>query len=282
MFNKDVTIVIPSYKSRSLLIKQLNFFSNDYKVIVIENSKDQFIKKFIKKKYKKNRIILKNNIGFGSAVNRGARYVKSNYFFVINPDTKIYKNTIKNLYIAAQKLKIFGGLSPEHYTNKKKNLNKIFLNSNKLYGAAMFFKTKIFREMKGFDENIFLYYEENDFFERCKKLNLKMYIIKNCFHFHTSIQSSSAVMENKKEKYYSYLLSGWHGQWSKFYYYKKHKTYLKSLLICFPNLLKNLLHFIINIIINQKKAKFYYFKIEGLIASMIGFRSYKRSIYDRF
>ena len=53
MFNKDVTIVIPSYKSRSLLIKQLNFFSNDYKVIIIENSKDQFIKKLIKKKYKK-------------------------------------------------------------------------------------------------------------------------------------------------------------------------------------------------------------------------------------
>ena len=280
MFNKDVTIVIPSYKSRSLLIKQLNFFSNDYRVIVIENSRDQYIKNLIKNKYKKNRVILKNNIGFGSAVNLGARYVKSNYFFVINPDTKIYKNTIKNLFFAAQKLKIFGGLSPEHYTKKKK-FNKIFLNSNKLYGAAMFFKTKIFRKMKGFDENIFLYYEENDFFERCKKLNFKMYIIKNCFHFHTSMQSSSAVMENDREKYYSYLLSGWHGQWSKFYYYKKHKTYLESFLICFPNLLKNFLQFIINMIINQKKAKFYYFKIEGLIVSMFGIRSYKRSIYDK-
>ena len=53
MFNKDVTIVIPSYKSRSLLIKQLNFFSNDYRVIVIENSRDQYIKKLIKNKYKK-------------------------------------------------------------------------------------------------------------------------------------------------------------------------------------------------------------------------------------
>ena len=30
------------------------------------------------------------------------------------------------------------------------------------------FKTKIFREMKGFDENIFLYYEENDFLKGVK------------------------------------------------------------------------------------------------------------------
>ena len=104
---KDVTIVIPSYKSRSLLMKQLNFFSNDYRVIVVENSRDQYIKKIIKNKFKKIKVILKNNIGFGSAVNLGARYVKSNYFFVINPDTKIYKNTIKNLVFAAKKLKIF-------------------------------------------------------------------------------------------------------------------------------------------------------------------------------
>lgn len=280
MLNKEVTIVIPSYKSRSLLINHLNNFSQKYRVIVIENSGDQILKKIIKKKFKNNKILLRKNIGFGRAVNLGARYVKTNYFFVINPDTKIYKNTIKNLIIAAKKLKFFGGLCPEHLKNKRKNFKRNLLETKKLYGGAMFFETKNFKKIKGFDENIFLYYEENDFFHKCIKLNLKMYIIKNCFHFHAIKQSSSAIMENENEKYYSYLLSGWHGQWSKFYYFKKHKNYISSFFICFPSLLKNLIQLIINIFFNQKKAKFYYFKIEGLVASMLGFKSYKRSIYD--
>ena len=41
-----------------------------------------------------------------------------------------------------------------------------------------------------------------------------MYKIQNAFHSHTSIDHP-AVMENENEKYYSYLLTGWHGQWSK-------------------------------------------------------------------
>ena len=280
MLNREVTIVIPSYKSRALLISKIKNFSDDYKIIVIENSEDKILSKMIKKKFKNNRIILKKNIGFGRAVNLGAKYVKTKFFFVINPDTKIYRNTIKNLLTAAKIIKNFGGLSPEQLANKKINNKKKFLETDKLYGAALFFKTKNFRKLKGFDENIFLYYEENDFFDRCKELNMKMYIIKNCFHYHTSIQSSSAIMENKKEKYYSYLLSGWHGQWSKFYYFKNKKSFIESLFICLPSLFKNLVQLIINIFINQNKAKFYYFKIEGLITSMLGFKSYKRSIYD--
>ena len=75
---------------------------------------------------------------------------------------------------------------------------------------------------------IFFIFKENDLFDRLKRANLKMFKIQNAYHYHTSIESSSAVMENKDEKYYSYLLTGWHGQWSKFYYYKKNKGYLKS------------------------------------------------------
>ena len=48
MLNKEVTIVIPSYKSRFLLINHLNYFSKKYRVIVIENSGDQILKKIIK------------------------------------------------------------------------------------------------------------------------------------------------------------------------------------------------------------------------------------------
>ena len=279
--NKDLTIIIPSYKSRILVIHKLKFLSNKYKIIVIENSQDYKLKKIINESFKNTKIILKKNVGFGRAVNIAANIVRTKYFFVINPDTKLYKNTIVNLLNSAKKIKKYGGLSPEYFKKKFKKNNNKNIEVNKLYGAAMLFETKIFKSIKGFDKNFFLYFEENDLFYRLKKAKLKMYKIQNAYHYHTSIESSSAVMENKDEKYYSYLLTGWHGQWSKFYYYKKHKGYFKSLLICFPNLLTNIIKLIINIFFNLKKAKYYYFKIEGLLASILCMDSFKRSKYDK-
>ena len=42
----------------------------------------------------------------------------------MNPDTKIYKNTINNLLLSAKKIKTFGGLSPELVDIQKKILPK--------------------------------------------------------------------------------------------------------------------------------------------------------------
>ena len=49
---------------------------------------------------------------------------------------------------------------------------------------------------------------------------------------------------------------------------------------CLPNLLVNIIQLIINLPINFKKSKYIYFKIEGLLTSMIGIKSYKRSKFD--
>ena len=100
----------------------------------------------------------------------------------MNPDTKIYKNTLKNLILAAKKIKIFGALSPDYIENKKKN-KKIpknnIINQKQLDGGAMLFDKKIFKKIKGFDEKIFLYYEENDFYKKCENQKYNLFLIKN-------------------------------------------------------------------------------------------------------
>ena len=173
-------------------------------------------------------------------------------------------------------------MSPEHVSKKKSNSkNNNIIEKNTLTGGAMLFNTKIFKKIKGFDENIFLYYEDNDYFTKCNKLNLKLYLIKNSFHYHKKKDSSSATFRTIEEKYYAKLIAGWHGQWSKFYYIKKYHGFLYSLVKCLPNLIVNIIQFLINLIINYKKAKYIYFKIEGLLSSIIGLPSFKRSKYDR-
>ena len=145
----------------------------------------------------------------------------------------------------------------------------------------MLFQTSIFKKIGGFDKNIFLYYEDNDYFTKCRNMGLKLYTINNSYHFHEKESSGSATFKTRNEKDYAYFLAGWHGQWSKFYYHKKYSGYFSALRICLPNLLINIIQIILNLHINFKKTKYIYFKIEGLLTSIIGISSYKRSKFDK-
>ena len=282
--HKELTIVLPSYKSRELIIEHVNNLSKKFKFIIIDNSNDKKLKKELEEKFKNVKVYLKKNIGYGRAINYGSRYVKTKYFMVMNPDTKIYKNTLKNLLLAAKKIKVFGALSPDYIENKNKKVQKnIIIKQKQLDGGAMLFDKKIFQKIKGFDENIFLYYEENDFYHKCDILKYDLFLIKNSYFYHSKKgDSSSAIYKNNKEKYYGYLVGGWHGQWSKFYYIKKYNGYFYSLIKCMPNLIFNIIQLILKSFILSRKTKYLYFKIEGLFSSMIGLRSYKRNKYDKF
>ena len=281
---KAITIVLPAYKSRKLILNHIRNISKKIKFIIVDNSYDKLLKKEIESKFKNVKVFLRKNIGYGSAINYGSKYVKTKYFLVMNPDTKIYKDTIKNLLSAAKKIKVFGALSPDYLENKKKNLKtKTIVKKRQLDGGAMLFNTKIFKKIKGFDNNIFLYYEENDFFQKCNNLNYNLYLVRNSYFYHSQKgDSSSAIYENSKEKEYGYLIGGWHGQWSKFYYLKKYNGFFYSLLKCMPNLLVNIIQLITKSLIVSNKTKYTYFKIEGLICSIIGFPSFKRNKYDSF
>ena len=287
--NKNLTIVIPSYRSTNFILKHINKLSHKYKIIIIENSFDKNLENLIKQNYKNVDIYLKKNIGFGKAINYASKKIKTKYFFVMNPDTKIYNYTLKHLLSACKKIKKFGSISPIHIENKRKYKKKLFVEEKLISGQAMLFETKIFKKIKGFDENFFLYYEENDFFKRCNILDYKLYLITNAFYNHTKIdkknkynlQLHSTMFSNIEEKKSTYVVGGWHGQWSKYYYYKKHYGPYNALAKCFPNIFVNMLQLLLYILINPNKVKYKYYKIEGFLCSFLGLPSFKRSIFDK-
>ena len=287
--NKDLTIVLPSYRSKNLILDHLKKLSNKYKIIIIENSFDKNLEKIVKQNYKNVDIYLRKNIGFGRAINYAAKKIKTKYFFVINPDTTIYTYTLKNLLSACKEIKTFGSISPIHIENKNRYNNKLFVEKKLINGQAMLFETKTYKKINGFDENFFLYYEENDFFKKCNILNYKLYLITNSFYNHTKIGENnninlnlhSTTFSNFEEKKSTYIVGGWHGQWSKYYFYKKYYGTLKALTICLPKVILNFMQLILYILINPKKVKYKYFKIEGFLCSFLGLPSFKRSSYDK-
>jgi N-acetylglucosaminyl-diphospho-decaprenol L-rhamnosyltransferase len=275
---KLVTIIIVSYKSKNKLISILKLIPKKIKVIIIENSYDYKLKILFEKKFNNTKIILRKNIGYGNAINFASNYVKTKYFYALNPDVQIYKSTIKNLLNQAILLKDnFGVIGP---VNKKSNIlrknnKKIILLPTKLInGSAMFFNKKNFKNIKGFDKNIFLYFEENDICKKFEKKKIKMYYVLNSFIKHQGGLSSSN--QNNGDNYKIKLTAAWHGQWSKYYYYKKHYGFFYAQIKCQPRLIKIIIQIILTKITLSNKFQIYLFQLKGILNSMFGFKSYIR------
>ena len=78
--NKSTTIIIPSYRSKKLILTHIKKFFKNYRIIIVENSNDATFKKLIESKFKNVDIYLKKNIGYGRAVNFASQKVKTKYF----------------------------------------------------------------------------------------------------------------------------------------------------------------------------------------------------------
>ena len=196
---KKLSIVIPSYKSSEKILGHLKNFKKDLQVIIIENSYDENLKQIIENKYKNTKVVLQKNVGYGNAINLGSKFVKTKYFFTMNPDTVIFKDTLILLLRGCKNIKKFGAISPNYKENKNKKYDSIIEEKKTLTGGAMLFQTSVFKKIGGFDKNIFLYYEDNDYFTKCRKMGLRLYQINNSYHFHEKKSSGSASFKTNKE-----------------------------------------------------------------------------------
>ena len=109
MESKELTIVIVTFKSDETIMNCLKSISKNIPVIVIENSDNKDFKKKIENIFTNVKCILaEENKGYSSANNIGLKSVKTKYALVLNPDTILDKNAIKNFLPLRNKLRISG------------------------------------------------------------------------------------------------------------------------------------------------------------------------------
>lgn len=279
---QNITIVIVTYKSEEVINKCLSSINKKIPVIVIENSNNKKFKKEIEKKFPNVLcFLMKKNLGFGRANNIGINLAKTEYVFVLNPDTILFKNTIQILLKSAFKIKDFALLAPRiansnilnyGFFNKqiKKKQNSIF-EVDYIKGFAMFFNKKKFKRGDFFDENIFLYLEEIDL---CKRLNLageKIYIVSKSKINHLGGKSHGKYFNLEIE-----LSRNWHWMWSMFYYNKKHYNLFKAYILTLPIFFKSFLKLFFYFPINKKKFLIHKFRFEGLLNAYKNKKSFYR------
>ena len=236
MFAKDFTFIITTYRSEKLINECLKDLPTENRKLIIENSGDKNLKETIEKNFDNTEcFLMSENLGYGKANNVGIINSKTDYVFIINPDTKVTNEKFKKIvsFLNNQDFAIAAPQiieSNKIYRQNKENVN--LKKVDQVPGMAMILNKKKFNNAF-FDENIFLYLEEIDLCKRMREQGENILEI-NVEIDHLGGQSHGqfdSEMENSRN---------WHWMWSKFYFYKKHHNYFYSLIKTFPNLLSSI------------------------------------------
>jgi len=274
MTENEITIVITAFKSEKKIVTCLESIDFQYKVIVIENSKNQVFKSEIEKKFPNVEFILAGeNLGYAKGNNLGLSKVKSKYALILNPDAILEKTAIKNFFISSKKIKNFAIIAPS-IQEKKNTKNQIssITEVESVKGFAMFLNLEEFKGIGFFDSNFFIYLEEIDLCKRLKNNNKKIFVDPSILIHH---QGGSS--HDEKYNFEMELSRNWHWMWSLFYYNKKYKGFVSAFILILPKFLSSFFKMILYLFIFDKtKRLIYNQRMSGLFNAIIGKRSWYR------
>lgn len=234
---KFISIIIVNYKSRNFLnkcLKSIDQFivpvlKNKFEVIVVNNDKRNLN---LESNFNFKLRVLENNanLGFSDANNKGSVMATGKYLFFLNPDTEFRnesfekvinflkseesKNKILGLKIldvkngkvqdwsCGYKTSLFNIISRNRFV-KKPWINKDIVSVDWVSGCAMIIEKKLFDKIKGFDDNFFMYFEDQDLCLKAKNVGAEILYFPLGEVFHWGGKSWDGESEQKKEYYKS-------------------------------------------------------------------------------
>jgi len=285
---QNLSIVIVTLKSEKVIDQCIKSINKNIPIIVVENSNNQIFKKDLESRYKNLKCILSNsNIGMGAGNNIGIKETQTDFVLVLNPDIVLEKNTLDELFNASNEISDFSILAPlektiKNYGALKKDSNKILekINESITYpfkvewidGFAMLLNKKKLKDEVYFDENFFMYLENNDLCRRVINNKGSIYIAPKAKINHLAAKTVDSKFADEVE-----FSRNWHWIWSKFYYNKKHFGILKAYKECLPSYFSSILKFIFYFLINNKvKKKIYFNRASGFYNALLGKSSWYR------
>jgi GT2 family glycosyltransferase len=276
-FINEITIILISYQSYHKIKNFLRLISKSFKIIIIENSKDESVLRF---KSKNIKVYIRKNNGISSSINYACKKIKTKYFFHFSPDLKITNNDISKVHAAAKLLKDkFAVIGPrfknaDPKSHKQSDITKKLCKIDAVHGSAMFVNKKNYIRIGKFDENFFLFFEENDFCKRGNNLSLYSYQL-NSVKITNNI-NGSIKYKNIEEKKNIKNIYYWHFIWSKYYFTKKHYGIILTTVYFIPIIIRILYRIIIYTLTADIKINKYKNRFQGLLCSMLGKSSYLR------
>ena len=285
---QNLSIVIVTFKSEAVIHECIKSIDKDIKIIVIENSNNFQFKEELELKYSNVSCALTHdNLGMGKGNNFGIKITKTDFVLILNPDVILEKKTINELILASEKISEFAIIAPIssdiNYPNYKLNNNKKIVIKKEspfkvksIDGFAMLFNKKRLNKIlneKYFDENFFMYLENDDLCKRVIDAKEYIYVAPNSKIKHLGGKAVNVKYTEEVE-----LARNWHWIWSKFYYNKKHYGYVTAFIKGIPKFFTSLVKYIFYFLIQNKiKQKIYLNRVSGFFNAAINKKSWYRS-----
>ena len=226
--NPLVSIIILNYNAGELLLNCIGSIKKSaYKnleIIVVDNISTDKSQETCKKKYPDIKLVQNNeNFGYCEGNNIGIREAKGDYIIILNPDTIVESNWIKELISAYNKfgeglyqpkhlslnektvymsagnmLNIFGfGYAREKGNKDENQFNKIE-EIGYASGTCLFTSSAVLKKVGLFDPFIFLYHDDLDLGWRASQLGIKSYYVPTSLIYH----AESYSLKWSAEKFY--------------------------------------------------------------------------------
>ncbi len=202
----DVSVIIVSYNSAAFLptcLASLRTSNGTNKeVFVVDNCSKDNSAKIVAKNFPEVKLIINTeNKGFGAANNQALKESRGRYIIFLNPDTRVNPNTLKNavtfmdtnqhIGLAGAKILHPDGTSQESVSYKypgekftSGETDHLKGNIACVMGAFMIAGKPLLDELKGFDEDFFLYGEDQNLCWRIRKKGLYIGYIEDAVIFH--------------------------------------------------------------------------------------------------
>ena len=253
----DLSVIIVSYKGWNRLnrcLETLDSYSGksfSMEVIVVNNNPGDDVFVEIEKKFSGFRFIHNSvNGGYSNGCNLGAAKATGNYLLILNPDTVVKEEEILKLFQAAKSdpsffiiscrqvrengkeskamgsfpwhKKMTGGRGPESSGSKNRDQSIIF--PDWVSGSIMMIRKEIFDNLKGFDEDFWMYYEDVDLCSRARDAGGKIAFYNDITVEHNHGGSTRADMRTT-------AVTKCEVQISRHLYIHKHETGFKRVLM---------------------------------------------------
>jgi GT2 family glycosyltransferase len=178
---RQVTVVLVTYNSASVIGPCLDSIPGACAIVVVDNASTDGTPEAVAHA-RADATIIRNvaNRGFGTACNQGLAFVATDFVLFLNPDTLLHPNALESLVsvfsvwpdaglVGPRIVNAHGVLvescSPSRL-RRGRRVSPVMPEASCcvdfLLGAALMARTNEFRVIGGFDESIFLFYEDDD------------------------------------------------------------------------------------------------------------------------
>jgi len=217
-----VSVIIVSYNSAARLPRCLASLAGADEIIVVDNASCDGSADVAAELGAK---VIESgaNIGFGAGCNRGAAIATGDYFLFLNPDASLTNGSLKALRQAAltyPDAAAFGArlegegeaarIQFQSYIEAQTRLHAPASAMPRgeccvgfLSGAALMVQRQSFEAVGGFDERIFLYYEDDDLCYRLRRLGRALIFVPEAEVMHARGQSSRRTIGGSYRRAFS-------------------------------------------------------------------------------